>query len=160
MAKDNKVYEGDYSQIDEAKKILKSKGGRKRRFETPEALAKACKSYFNSCWRPKVDERGVFIYTPEGKLVFEQYRPYTMSGLALFLGISSEALRKYGKEEEYEEIISTARQYVEMYTEEQLMNGLNTAKVSLEHNFGWGKSEETGDGKLEVKLGKAEEWAK
>lgn len=160
MAKDNKVYEGDYSQIDEAKKILKSKGGRKRRFETPEALAKACKSYFNSCWRPKVDERGAFIYTPEGKLVFEQYRPYTMSGLALFLGISSEALRKYGKEEEYEEIISIARQYVEMYTEEQLMNGLNTAKVSLEHNFGWGKSEETGDGKLEVKLGKAEEWAK
>ena len=158
--KDEKVYRGEYSQIDEAQKILKGKGGRKRRFETPEALAKACKSYFNSCWRPKVDGDGRLIRTPEGKLVFEQYRPYTMSGLALFLGISSETLRKYGKEDEYAGIISTARQYVEMYTEEQLMNGVNAAKVSLEHNFGWGKSEETGDGTLEVKLGKAEEWAK
>ena len=158
--KDEKVYRGEYSQIDEEQKILKGKGGRKRRFETPEALAKACKSYFNSCWRPKVDGDGRLIRTPEGKLVFEQYRPYTMSGLALFLGISSETLRKYGKEDEYTGIISTARQYVEMYTEEQLMKGVNTAKVSLEHNFGWGKSEDGQSGEIKVIFEKLEGFEK
>lgn len=160
MAEKEKLYHGDFSQIDEAKKILRGKGGRKRRFETPEALAKACKSYFNSCWRPKVDESGRLIRTPEGKLVFEQFRPYTMSGLALFLGISSEALRKYGKDEEYAEIVSAARQYVEMYTEEQLMSGMPTAKVSLEHNFGWNKTDSLKDNEVKIVLEKAEDFAK
>lgn len=160
MADNERDYHGNYSQIDRAKKILKGKGGRRRRFETPEALAKACKSYFNSCWRPKFDDKGNIIYTPEGKLVFEQFRPYTVSGLALFLGISSEALRKYGKDEEYAEIVSAARQYVEMYTEEQLMSGMPTAKVSLEHNFGWNKTDSLKDNEVKIVLEKAEDFAK
>ena len=154
-----KAFQGDYSQLDEAKKILKGKGGRKRRFDSPAALAKASKSYFNSCWRPKVNADGRLVYA-DGKLVFEQFRPYTMSGLALFLGISSETLRKYGKEQEYGEIISTARQYVEMYTEEQLMQGIATAKVSLEHNFGWNKAEGSCDEEIKIVLEKAEGFEK
>jgi hypothetical protein len=160
MKDKEKAFQGDFSQLDEAKKILKGKGGRKRRFDSPAALAKACKSYFNSCWRPKVDADGRLVRTAEGKLVFEQFRPYTMSGLALFLGISSETLRKYSKEQEYGEIISTARQYVEMYTEEQLMQGIATAKVSLEHNFGWNKAEGSFDEEIKIVLEKAEGFEK
>lgn len=157
--KDERIYEGTYSQIDEAKKILKGKGGRKRTFESPEALAKAVKGYFNSCWRPKVNDDGRLVYA-DGKLVFEQFRPYTMSGLALHLGISSETLRKYSKDEDLADIVMTARQHVEMYTEEQLMNGVNAAKVSLEHNFGWGKTEVGQSGEIKVVFEKLEGFEK
>ena len=157
--KDERIYEGTYSQIDEAKKILKGKGGRKRTFESPEALAKAVKGYFNSCWRPKVNADGRLVYA-DGKLVFEQFRPYTMSGLALYLGISSETLRKYGKDEDLADIVLTARQHVEMYTEEQLMQGIATAKVSLEHNFGWNKAESGFGEEIKIVLEKAEGFEK
>lgn len=69
----------------------------------------------------------------------KNYRPYTMSGLALALGIDRKTLLNYSNKEEYFPTIKKARDTVEAFNEEQLYTGKNTAGVifSLKNNFGW-----------------------
>lgn len=72
----------------------------------------------------------------------QQHRPYTISGLALFLGLSTETLRKYEKEygdTEYADIIKWAKQRVEEYAEEGLYDKSKSSgsKFVLQNNFGW-----------------------
>ena len=84
------------------------------------------------------------------------HKPYTISGLALFLWLSTETLRRYEKEygdTEYADIIKFAKQQVEVYAEEGLYDKSKSsgAKFVLQNNFGWAEKQDVNQS-LNVKL--------
>ena len=93
--------------------------GRPLKYKTAEELDKAIEQYYVDCQK--------------------QMRPYTMSGLAVALGIDRRTLLNYSKKDDFFPTIKKARDMVEAFTEEMLLTGKNTAGVifSLKNNFGW-----------------------
>jgi len=105
------------------------KGGKPRIFETPEDLQAGINDYFAHIDRYNADR-------PEG----EKPRPYTMSGICVYLGIAKDRLWEYGKKSEYAETIKEAKARVESCIEEGSLSGKwNTigAIFNLKNNFGW-----------------------
>lgn len=92
------------------------------KYKTAEELQGKVEEYFLTC--------------------YQNQRPYTISGLALWLGLSTQTLRNYEKtygDTEYADIIKIAKQRVEEFAEKSLYeNGKTTgAKFVLQNNFGW-----------------------
>lgn len=71
-------------------------------------------------------------------------RPYTMGGLAYFLGMNRNTLCQYAKKDEFYEILEDARNRVAAFVEEQLFINPRTAGVifNLKNNFGWNDKQE------------------
>ena len=69
----------------------------------------------------------------------EKEKPYTMSGLAYYLGIDRKTLINYSKNEEYFHTIKKARDKVQMQLEECLYRLGNNSGVifNLKNNFDW-----------------------
>jgi len=70
----------------------------------------------------------------------EKLKPYTMTGLCVYLDICKDTLIDYGKRPEYTGLVKIAKQKVENYVEEGLLNGsINTIGgiFNLKNNFGW-----------------------
>lgn len=61
----------------------------------------------------------------------------TMAGLALALGMSTETLRRYGKQDEFCATIKPARQKVETAWEKALIRGGSGPIFWLKNNAGW-----------------------
>ena len=118
-------------------------GGRPLKFETVQELQDKIKAYFESCWRPKLDMFGNRIKDKEtGQEVLEQFKPYTISGMAVFLDTSRETLMDYQDEEKrpgYSDTIKAAKEVCYAYTEESLFMGKNPSGsiFSLKNNYGW-----------------------
>lgn len=98
------------------------------KYKTPEELVNIITEYFKNCDRNK--------------------KPYTISGLALYIGLSTETLRRYEKEygdTEYADIIKRAKQTVEVYTAEATFDNkkFQGAKFNLQNNFGWSDKQDT-----------------
>lgn len=67
-------------------------------------------------------------------------KPFTMSGLALWLDIDRHTLINYGKKDEFFSTVKRARAIVEASTEEAYQKGdvnVTAAIFSLKNNFGW-----------------------
>lgn len=80
-------------------------------------------------------------------VAYKNHRAYTMSGLALWLGLSTQTLRNYEKcygDTEYADIIKFAKQRVEEYAENALYETGKTsgAKFVLQNNFGWAEKQD------------------
>lgn len=122
-------------------------GGRPVLYSTVEEMQKKIDDYFKSCWKAQTDKSGNIVYDTEGNIVYVQYRPYTMAGLADALGMSRQSLLNYqSKDKKFFDTITRARRKVEVYAEEQLYNrdATNGAKFSLQNNFrGWTEKAET-----------------
>lgn len=91
-------------------------------YKTAEELQNKVEEYFLTC--------------------HQNERPYTISGLALWLGLSTQTLRNYEKnygDTEYSDIIKIAKQRVEEYAEKSLYETGKTAgaKFVLQNNFKW-----------------------
>ena len=73
----------------------------------------------------------------KGKVIYEQVKPLTMSGLGNALGVSRQTLLDYKAKEEFSDTIRQARRIVEQYAEERLFDreGVQGAKFSLINNF-------------------------
>lgn len=98
------------------------------KYKTPEELVEIITDYFKNCEKKR--------------------RPYTISGLALHIGLSTETLRRYEKEygdTEYADIIKRAKQTVEVYTAEATFDNkkFQGAKFNLQNNFGWSDKQDT-----------------
>lgn len=98
------------------------------KYKTPEELIEVITNYFKEC-----DKKN---------------RPYTISGLALYIGLSTETLRRYEKEygdTEFADIIKRAKQTVEVYTAEAIFDNkkFQGAKFNLQNNFGWTDKQDT-----------------
>ena len=94
------------------------------KFKTVKELEDKIEAYFKDC---EVNEK-----------------PYTISGLALSLGVDRRTIVNYSHNEEFFPTIKKARAKCENYAEEQLFIGKNTAGVifNLKNNYSWKDQQE------------------
>ena len=119
--------------------------GRKIKFKSAEELQEKIDNYFNSCFIPMIDKHGNVIHDNTGKIVMQQTKPFTMSGLADSLDTSRETLRLYEGKGQFKKIIEKAKRKCEVYAEERLFDkdGVNGAKFNLINNYdGWKEKQE------------------
>lgn len=90
------------------------------KYKTEKELQKGIEEYFNMC--------------------DEKEKPYTMSGLALSLGIDRITLINYGKRDLFFTLIKEAKQRVQAQLEENALMGKGNAVFTifnLKNNYGW-----------------------
>lgn len=89
------------------------------KYKSKKALETAIEEYFDRC--------------------DEKIEPYTMAGLAYYLGIDRRTLLNYSKEDRFFPTIKKARSRIEAFNEGQLYLNKHTAGVifNLKNNFGW-----------------------
>lgn len=121
--------------------------GRPPMFESAEQMQVLIDKYFEECdGKILTDEDGNPIRNKDGKIIRDDRRPYTITGLALALGFNSRlSLLNYEGKEEFVNTIKRAKSRVERYAEERLYdkNGSNGAKFSLSNNFkGWSEKQQ------------------
>lgn len=129
--------------------------GRPKKYNTAEEMQTKIEYYFASCFKPVLDKKGNIVRNKfTGEIVYQQYRPFTMSGLADALDMSRQSLLNYKKNDEFFDTIERARRKVEIYTEEKLFEKetCNGSKFSLSNNFGWADKQE-----IEHKIEKLED---
>ncbi|MBE6680878.1 MAG: hypothetical protein E7600_01155 [Ruminococcaceae bacterium] len=72
----------------------------------------------------------------------EMVKPYTLSGLLCYIGISRQEFEKISKTKRYQKLISRAKSKIEAFIEENALTGelsISAATNSLKYNFGWGE---------------------
>lgn len=137
--------------------------GNKRQFLSPEHLQTMIDEYYASCMGPMIDRYGNLVYDTNGHIVKTQVKPYTLSGLALYLGISTTQLKRYHKgmldtildemkaetddRLTFSAVVSRARQTVEAYAEGRLYDrdGQAGARYVLDSVFNWVTRKEQSD---------------
>jgi len=110
------------------------KGGRPKAFNSPEELQGLLDEYFDYC------DNNVEVITDNKGNTKTIHKPYTMTGICVYLDISGETWSDYSKKPEFSETIKKARKKVENYCEENTITGrLNPifSIFSLKNNFGW-----------------------
>lgn len=123
---------------------MKNKLGRPLKFETVEEMQKAIDLFFQSC-DPHVIEVLKIVTDPKTKLKkqimekeISEQRPYTISGLALALGIHRDTLLEYESRDAYSDAIKTAKNRVHAYVEARLFTNNPVGSIfNLKNNFGW-----------------------
>ena len=119
--------------------------------------------YFESCNGPLIDKYGQLVYDKEGRLVKTQVKPYTVSGVALYLGVTTTTLKKYreGKLDDFldemkaetddrltfSRVILNAKQTIEAYAEGRLYDkdGQRGAQFVLDCCYNWVVHKEQAD---------------
>ncbi|MBR6907719.1 hypothetical protein IKN40_04435 [bacterium] len=106
------------------------------KYKTPEEFQKVIDNYFAKC--------------------DEEHRPYTMSGLALALGLDRSTLVRYGEKDLFANLVKKAKLKVETMLEENLYRTGNNSGIifNLKNNYGWRDQIEIADND---KLNKVEE---
>lgn len=139
--------------------------GRPLKFESVKALQQKIEAYFESCyeevWREIEHEDGTVEwkrkYDHKGEPLTRQVKPYTLSGLAVFLECDRKTLLNYSNREEYFPTIKAAKTKVESYVEEQLLSGSPAAGpiFNLKNNFDEWKDKQEVDQNIAGKDGGA-----
>jgi hypothetical protein len=111
------------------------------KYDSAEELQKDIDDYFASCDpQPLLDDEGFQITDKNGNPMFTQGKPYTLTGLALALNISTRTLSNYSTEDygdvNYFHIVNRARQKCLDYAENRLYDkdGVQGAKFYLTNN--------------------------
>jgi hypothetical protein len=114
----------------------KDKGGRPRKYNESELFSQKVDEYFIHCDNElKKDNEGKTYY----------FKPYTITGLCVYLNICRDTLSEYAKDERFSDTIKKAKDKVENYIEENSLIGKLNPTVSifnLKNNFGWKDSQE------------------
>ena len=147
----------------------KNKGGRPLKFKTVKELQEKVDAYFESCFKPTYTKRLTDDYNTrnkklspkenpteqdwewvaeldhEGNQIYEQIKPFTVTGLALFLGTSRETLLNYENNDKFFDTVKEAKAKIQEYAEEYLFSGKNqtSAIFNLKNNWGWVDKNET-----------------
>jgi hypothetical protein len=97
--------------------------GKPLKYGTAEELNTLIDQYFDTC------------HDAEGKMI----RPYTVTGLAVYLDMTRQMLLEYEGRPDYQDAIKKAKQRIQQFAEEQLFTNRNTAGVifNMVNNFGW-----------------------
>lgn len=125
----------------EAKKRFEEKrrAGQPLLFPSVEELQQKIDEYFASCFRPALNlKTNEILKDAQGKEILAQFKPFTISGLAYFLGTNRQTLINYQKTEKYFDTITRAKNRCEVFTEESLFdrNSCNGAKFVLINGYG------------------------
>lgn len=145
----------------------KSYRGRKTAFKSAAHAQLLCDQYFLSCFKPLITKQGKLVTDEQGKVIYTQVKPFTISGLAYVLDMDMWTLQKYCNgiyddfnEDDDEYLLSTvlkrAKRRIEAYNEERLYDkdGYNGARYNLDMNFNWRTERE----KIEIEKMKFERW--
>ncbi|WP_127532745.1 terminase small subunit [Paenibacillus kobensis] len=135
-----------------------TKTGRPLKFKSAKELQKKIDEYFESCseeiWYEAVDPdtklpTGVWVpcLDRHGQVRMQQSRPYTISGLADYLGTTRRTLLDYEqRDDEFSHTITRAKAKIENYTEEQLYDkvarNMTGIIFNLKNNYGWQDKQE------------------
>ena len=129
----------------------------RRRFNSPQHMQALCDEYFASCdgvlYNPKT---GKPYLDRNGEPVIGQIKPYTVTGLALWLDLTTESMKEYEKGmlddygydideiNQYSFILRKARMRIEEYAETRLYDrdGYNGSKFVLDCAFNWNTRKE------------------
>ena len=117
------------------KKKEKNLGGRPPKYSNNKVLSKKIDEYFLWC-----DSQ---LVTLDAKII---YKPYTISGMCLYLDITRETLCEYQKLEMFSDTIKKAKNKIENWLEEHSLSGDTNPAVSifnLKNNFKWTDKTET-----------------
>lgn len=125
----------------------KNLGGRPPMYTSVEEMQKKIDAYFEECdGKILFDPDGNPMRDKNGRIIRDDRKPYTITGLALALGFATrKSLLEYEGKEEFVNTIARAKSRVERYAEERLFdkNGANGAKFSLANNFkGWSEKQQ------------------
>ena len=115
----------------------KNEGGRPRKYNTLEEFKQKADEYFDYCdSMTKRDDNNRLV----------SYKPYTISGLCIYLDITRETLCNYEDMPEFYDTIKKIKHRVENYVEEMSLIGVLNSTVSifnLKNNFNWKDKIET-----------------
>lgn len=121
------------------------------KFETVEELSERISEYFYSC-----DTNMKVMFTKEGDPIeVPDPKPYTISGLAYFLGTNRQTLLNYEEREEFVDTIRAAKARIEAFVEESLWVPKIAQGVvfNLKNNFGWKEQQDINmSGELEINV--------
>ena len=122
----------------------KHPGGRPPKYKTPEELQEKIEAYFDSCWTDKVTEVTDKEGTCTMSTVRYQDRPYTVAGLAYFLGFEDrQALSEYKAKPEFSVIVKKAQLKIQTCWEEALSGKNATGPIFwLKNHAGYKDSQE------------------
>ena len=151
----------------------KHAGGRPMKFATVKELERKIKAYFKYC-DPHIETVKVLqqplVKNEKGRMVEDmdaepivvkkkrvsEPRPYTITGLALFLGTTRQTLLDYEERDEFSDTIKAAKLKIESFAEERLYSNKGSVAgtiFSLSNNFGWKnkvEQENSGESKLVI----------
>lgn len=120
--------------------IFMHAGGRPRKYTNVDELENKINEYFEWC-----DEQTRETFDNKGNMRIG-YKPYTVSGLCLYLDIHTDTLLDYEKNDpKFSLTIKMAKKKVENWIEEHaLMRDVdNTSAIfNLKNNFGWRDKQE------------------
>lgn len=123
----------------------KNKGGRPRKFETPEQMQESIEAYFQKC-----DSSTAFTIVGKGESQrveeIPSPNPYTIEGLCNALGMTRQSLLNYSEKDEYFDIIKDAKAKVLENLSVRALRGTNHATVSIfmmKNNYGYTDKHET-----------------
>ena len=105
--------------------------------KTAKELEKRINKYFQSRTSPLVDKNGCAVLDEDGNAQMKSTLPYTLTGLALSLGLDSrEALFSF-EDEDMRRLVKMAVLRVEEYAEEKLFSkeAFSGVKLFLSVNF-------------------------
>lgn len=154
--------------MSEQETTQKHPGGRPLLFESVEALQERIHAYFADCephpelvtryeyFQKEVDVEVIDRKSGKTEIVkrleddlsvpprpireweISQPKPYTITGLAVFLGTSRQTLINYENRDEYFDTIKGAKDRIEQYWENQLLGSHATGPIfNLKNNYGW-----------------------
>lgn len=113
------------------------------KFKTPKELEEKINAYFDFCDN-KIIKR---IINKNGDLISEVATPYTITGLASFLGTNRQTLVNYEKKsDDFFDAIKKAKALIESNYEERALIGDNNVVMTifaLKNNFNWRDKQET-----------------
>lgn len=122
------------SDIPDSEKDL---GGRPLKYKTVKELQDRINEYFDYCDNKIKD---VYVRGAGDTISVSQPAPYTMAGLAYYLGLSRQALLEYRGRGKYGDAIKAARRKIEWSVEEGMLssNGVVAGHIfNAKNNFGW-----------------------
>lgn len=117
------------------------KTGRPAAFDDPVEFEKKVDEYFDWC-----DAQTQIITGEKGQIKVIR-KPYTVSGLALFLDVDRKTLFNYEDKEAFFPAIKKAKLRIENWLEERALTGEVqpiSAIFNLKNNFGWTDKQELG----------------
>ncbi len=117
----------------------KHKGGRPRKYTKAEEMQYKIDKYFESCFKPEINEKGKVQRDVYGNIKMKQVKPFTVTGLALALDMDRRTLLNYSEKEEFFPTIKKAKLKIENYLEERLIEDTSTTGIifNLKNNYGW-----------------------
>lgn len=137
-------------QLQLLKRVHRSYRGQKPTFSSPQQLQAEVDQYFESCYGPLIDwKKHEPVYDKNGEMIRVQVEPFTVSGLAYYIGIPTDMLDRVtwgwfddlddttDEDELCSTILKRAKQRIAMYSEKRLYDreGVVGAKFVLDHHF-------------------------